>query len=188
MNIKTFQDIKKKHEDAILLFRNGALYEAYDTDASIISSVLGITIDKDNDINKAGFSTTLLDTYLPKLMKAGKRVAIVDEAHKNKQQADAAIVDELTKIKRENKHLKECVAEFSLERDQALEESQKGIHELCSKLITLCELPEEVEQLIYSYIGIKEVVRIKLENKLTPSLSEMKALLDKVDELEKEVK
>lgn len=190
MDIKTFQDIKAKHEEAILLFRVGDFYEAYDVDASIISSILGITLtqDTENDINMAGFPNTMLDTYLPKLIKAGKRVAMVDEADKKakgKTQADTA-ASELAKIKRENKQLKERVKELAMERDRAMAEAQENVHELCSRLIAFGGLPDEAYELIHEHIGIKEVVRIKVENKIAPSLEEIKTLLKKVDDLEKE--
>lgn len=190
MDIKTFQDIKTKHEDAILLFRVGDFYEAYDVDASIISSILGLTLtqDTENDINMAGFPNTMLDTYLPKLIKAGKRVAIVDEADKKSGKAteDTLASGELAKIKRENKQLKESIMEFAMERDRAMAEAQERVHELCCKLIAIGGLPDEAYELIYEHIGIKEVIKTKIENKIAPSLEEIKKLLDKVEELEKE--
>ena len=83
--IKQFRDIKKKHPDALLLFRCGDFYETYHDDASIAAKILGITLTRRNnggsgDVTEmAGFPHHALDTYLPKLIRAGKRVAICDQ-------------------------------------------------------------------------------------------------------------
>ena len=84
--IKQFLDLKAKHPDAVLLFRCGDFYETYSTDAITASSILGITLTRRNNgkngaeaIEMAGFPHHALDTYLPKLIRAGKRVAICDQ-------------------------------------------------------------------------------------------------------------
>ena len=82
--MKQFFDLKAKHPDAVLLFRCGDFYETYCDDAVIASQILGITLTKrNNGYNKgdemAGFPHHALDTYLPKLIRAGKRVAICDQ-------------------------------------------------------------------------------------------------------------
>ncbi|MBR6121748.1 MAG: DNA mismatch repair protein MutS [Prevotella sp.] len=82
--MQQFFDLKKKHPDAVLLFRCGDFYETYCDDAVIASRILGITLTKrNNGYNKgdemAGFPHHALDTYLPKLIRAGKRVAICDQ-------------------------------------------------------------------------------------------------------------
>ena len=82
--MKQFFDLKAKHPDAVLLFRCGDFYETYCEDAVIASSILGITLTRrNNGYNKgdemAGFPHHALDTYLPKLIRAGKRVAICDQ-------------------------------------------------------------------------------------------------------------
>ena len=82
--MQQFFDLKKKHPDAVLLFRCGDFYETYCDDAVIASNILGITLTKrNNGYNKgdemAGFPHHALDTYLPKLIRAGKRVAICDQ-------------------------------------------------------------------------------------------------------------
>ena len=82
--MQQFFDLKKKHPDAVLLFRCGDFYETYCEDAVIASRILGITLTKrNNGYNKgdemAGFPHHALDTYLPKLVRAGKRVAICDQ-------------------------------------------------------------------------------------------------------------
>ena len=82
--MKQFFDLKAKHPDAVLLFRCGDFYETYCDDSVTASRILGITLTKrNNGYNKgdemAGFPHHALDTYLPKLIRAGKRVAICDQ-------------------------------------------------------------------------------------------------------------
>jgi len=82
--MKQYFDIKSKHPDAILLFRVGDFYEMYGEDAGIGAGILGIVKTKRNNssaqsVEMAGFPHHALDTYLPKLVRAGKRVAICDQ-------------------------------------------------------------------------------------------------------------
>lgn len=85
--LKQFYELKAKHPDAILLFRCGDFYETYWEDAEEVFKILGITLtkntkrkDKDGKpLVLAGFPYYAIDTYLPKLIKAGKRVAICDQ-------------------------------------------------------------------------------------------------------------
>ena len=77
--MKQFQSIKEQYLDAVLLFRVGDFYELYDTDAEEGSKILGITLAKNHWGKMAGFPFHALDTYLPKLVRAGKRVAICDQ-------------------------------------------------------------------------------------------------------------
>lgn len=82
--IKQFLDLKAKNPDAVMLFRCGDFYETYSTDAILASEILGITLTKRANgngsfIEMAGFPYHALDTYLPKLIRAGKRVAICDQ-------------------------------------------------------------------------------------------------------------
>lgn len=74
-----FTELKQKHPDAILLFRMGDFYEARDKDAEVCSSILGITLTVRTNDKLAGFPHHTLDTYLPKLVRAGHRVCICDE-------------------------------------------------------------------------------------------------------------
>ena len=82
--MQQYQEMKKKHPDAVLLFRVGDFYEIFGKDAVIASDILGITLTrrangKENFIELAGFPHHALDTYLPKLVRAGKRVAICEQ-------------------------------------------------------------------------------------------------------------
>ena len=89
--MKQWKELKAKHPDALLLFRVGDFYEMYEQDAKRGAEVLGITLTKRNTQAgpyMAGFPYHALDTYLPKLIRAGERVAICDqlEAPKQKQE------------------------------------------------------------------------------------------------------
>ena len=85
--MKQFYDLKAKHPDAVLLFRCGDFYETYCDDAVIAAQVLGITLTRRNNgksvtaaqTEMAGFPHHALDTYLPRLVRAGYRVAICDQ-------------------------------------------------------------------------------------------------------------
>lgn len=92
--LKQFNDLKKKHPDALLLFRTGDFYETYKGDAEKASKILGITLTKSTrtkdeegkPLAMAGFPYHALDAYLPKLIRAGQRVAICDQIEAPKQQ------------------------------------------------------------------------------------------------------
>ena len=82
--MKQFMAMKEKHPDAVLLFRVGDFYEAYLQDAVMASEILGITLTRRSNgaaaaTEMAGFPHHALDTYLPRLVRAGKRVAICDQ-------------------------------------------------------------------------------------------------------------
>lgn len=82
--MKQFFELKAKHPDAVMLFRCGDFYETYSSDAIIAAEILGITLTKrangkGKTVEMAGFPHHALDTYLPKLIRAGKRVAICDQ-------------------------------------------------------------------------------------------------------------
>lgn len=82
--MKQYFDLKAKHPDAIMLFRCGDFYETYSEDAVAAADILGITLTKrangqSKTVEMAGFPHHALDTYLPKLIRAGRRVAICDQ-------------------------------------------------------------------------------------------------------------
>lgn len=82
--MKQYEEMKRKHPDAVLLFRVGDFYETFSEDAVIASDILGITLTRrangaNNYVELAGFPHHALDTYLPKLVRAGKRVAICEQ-------------------------------------------------------------------------------------------------------------
>lgn len=97
--------MKEKHPDAVLLFRVGDFYECYEEDAITASAVLALTTIKntDDDITVAGFPHHALDTYLPKLIRAGLRVAICDQLEAPKGHAKVSEVVEPASKKRSKK-------------------------------------------------------------------------------------
>lgn len=117
--IKQYNDLKQKHPDALLLFRCGDFYETYQEDAVKASNILGITLTKNSKrmdeegkpLKMAGFPYHALDTYLPKLIRAGERVAICDQLEsprqktsqqeENKQEAKQEVKEVVTAQKEE---------------------------------------------------------------------------------------
>lgn len=99
---KQFIELKKKHPDALLLFRCGDFYETYAEDAQNAANVLGITLTKSSKskdaegkpLAMAGFPYHALDTYLPKLIRSGFRVAICDKIDKPVPEAKKSIRDD----------------------------------------------------------------------------------------------
>ncbi len=95
--VRQYLDLKKKHPDAVLLFRCGDFYETYKDDAAKASKILGITLTKSNSrkddegkpLAMAGFPYHALDMYLPKLVCAGERVAICDQPEEPKRKTSA---------------------------------------------------------------------------------------------------
>ncbi|MGL5730603.1 MAG: DNA mismatch repair protein MutS, partial [Bacteroidales bacterium] len=88
--MKQYYEMKAKHPDAILLFRVGDFYETFSQDAIDTSEILGITLTRRANgsasyVELAGFPHHALDTYLPKLVRAGKRVAICEQLEDPKQ-------------------------------------------------------------------------------------------------------
>ena len=101
--LKQYQEMKKKHPDAILMFRVGDFYEIFGKDAVQASEILGITLTRrmnglDNRIELAGFPHPALDVYLPKLVRAGKRVAICEQLEdpKLKRTPKQKVVEKVT--------------------------------------------------------------------------------------------
>ena len=92
--MKQFFSLKAKHPEALMLFRCGDFYETYCDDAITASRILGITLTRRNNnggassIEMAGFPHHALDTYLPKLIRAGKRVAICDQLEDPKKKRE----------------------------------------------------------------------------------------------------
>ena len=85
-----FDNMKEKHPDALLLFRTGNTYEIYRQDAKKVSEILGTpvstrTVGKEKNVDVASFPHQALDTYLPRLVRAGMRVAICEQLEEPKQ-------------------------------------------------------------------------------------------------------
>ena len=111
--LRQFYDLKKKHPDALLLFRTGDFYETYVGDAEKASKILGITLTKSSKtkdkegkpLAMAGFPYHALDAYLPKLIRAGQRVAICDQIEEPKKTlaSRAAASEQKEEVKQEVK-------------------------------------------------------------------------------------
>ena len=107
--LRQYNELKKKHPDAMLLFRCGDFYETYKDDAVNASNILGITLTrysqrKEEDgsaLRMAGFPYHALDTFLPKLIRAGERVAICDQIEQNRkpQQSEEAKPEQKQEVK-----------------------------------------------------------------------------------------
>ena len=107
--LRQYNDLKKKHPDAMLLFRCGDFYETYKDDAVKASNILGITLTRYSQRNEedgsalrmAGFPYHALDTFLPKLIRAGERVAICDQIEQNRkpQQSEEAKPEQKQEVK-----------------------------------------------------------------------------------------
>jgi DNA mismatch repair protein MutS len=90
MTIKQNYDyLKRKHyngdDEPILLMRCGDFYETFNNDAKAVADICGLVLTKQSDYHMAGFPAHSLDTYLPKLVRAGKRIAICDYTKDIKQ-------------------------------------------------------------------------------------------------------
>ena len=111
--MKQFLDLKSKHPDALMLFRVGDFYETYQEDARKASKILGITLTKSSKsqgpdgkpVQMAGFPFHALDTYLPKLIRAGERIAICDQLEAPKQTAKRSGVETAMEGKQEVKEV-----------------------------------------------------------------------------------
>ena len=156
--IETFKMLKEKHSDALILFRIGDFYESYFDDAQKASDVLGVTLTKNKkeDFVIAGFPAQALDTYLPKLIRAGLRVAICDD------------ISEPTKI--ENHGSNETTQEPQVEdadAEEVKDEEQEPQQESTDNEVKYATL--------YTPNGGEKDIISKVRNKL--SLEEMQKLV-----------
>ena len=164
-----------------MLFRCGDFYECYEGDASIASLILGTTLTKREDGgNMTGFPHHALDTYLPKLIRAGKRVAICDQldAPMQKTQTTTYKTDDgqfdviPNKIEKtmENK-----------EKEQKVESVKvMGIATETIKALR-GELPLTLANYLYDAIGKLEVIKIKHNLNLTPNRTEIAYLIEQAE-------
>ena len=115
--MKQYFELKEKHPDAVMLFRCGDFYETYSEDAITAANILGITLTKRANgqakhVEMAGFPFHALDTYLPKLIRAGKRVAICDQLEMPNVQKKDGISEIISPGKNESKE------QVSLSKDE----------------------------------------------------------------------
>lgn len=133
--MKQYEEMKRKHPDAVLLFRVGDFYETFSDDAIVASDILGITLTRrangaNNYVELAGFPHHALDTYLPKLVRAGKRVAICEQIEspliQKKMRATAAVTEVVTPANAEP------VNEVPVTK--AVDEVKKAVAPICQQL------------------------------------------------------
>ena len=133
--MKQYEEMKRKHPDAVLLFRVGDFYETFSEDAVIASDILGITLTRrangaNNYVELAGFPHHALDTYLPKLVRAGKRVAICEQIEspliQKKMRAKSAVTELITPAKAE--------APAEVPVTKAVDEVKKAVAPICQQL------------------------------------------------------
>lgn len=194
--MKQFNELKAKHPEAILLFRIGDFYEAYDEDATKIGEILGITVtrkfnsnDKGSDghaLKLAGFPHHALDTYLPKLIRAGECVAICDhldskvtkeypsDENEAKPETDETKVQEKSKPSEDIETLKaEYENEMRILRlncrdlEDKLEEQETCNNTTVRRIISESikalkgEIPPTLAGYFYNSLGKLEVIKIK---------------------------
>lgn len=179
--MKQFNELKAKHPEAILLFRIGDFYEAYDEDATKIGEILGITVtrkfnskDKGSDghtLKLAGFPHHALDTYLPKLIRAGVRVAIC-ENHDGKSILTEQVSDESKT--NEKSQPSENIDTLKAQHEKEIEELKAKLHEqecrnldIVQRIISESikalkgEIPSTLAGYFYNSLGKLEVIKIK---------------------------
>ena len=186
--MKQYNELKEKRPEAFLLFRVGDFYEAYDEDAVKAGEILGITVtrkfnskDKGSDghaLKLAGFPYHALDTYLPKLIRAGMRVAICDQLdskvteeypsdeHKTdevKEHEESQPSESIDTLKKEIANLRaeceELKAKLQEQECRNLDVVQRIISESIKALKG--ELPTILAEYFYNSIGKLEVIKIK---------------------------
>lgn len=187
--MKQFNELKAKHPEAILLFRIGDFYEAYDEDATKIGEILGITVtrkfnskDKGSDghtLKMAGFPYHALDTYLPKLIRAGLRVAICDHLDSKvtkeypSDENEAKPETDETKVQEKSKP-SENIDTLKAQHEKEIEELKAKLHEqecrnldvvqrIISESIKALkgEIPSTLAGYFYNSLGKLDVIKIK---------------------------
>lgn len=179
--MKQFNELKAKHPEVMLLIRVGDFYEAYDEDATKIGEILGITVtrklnskEKGSDghaLRLAGFPYHALDTYLPKLIRAGLRVAIC-ENHDGKSIVTEQVSDESKT--NEKSQPSENIDTLKAQHEKEIEDLKAKLHEqecrnldvvqrIISESIKALkgELPTILAEYFYNSLGKLEVIKIK---------------------------
>lgn len=186
--MKQFNELKTKHPDTLLLFKVGDFYEAYDEDAVKAGEILGITVtrkfnskDKGSDghaLKLAGFPYHALDTYLPKLIRAGVRVAICDlldskvtkEYPSDEHKTDEVKEHEESQPSESIDTLKKKIADLRAECEELkakLQEQECRNLDVVQRIISESikalkgELPTILAEYFYNSIGKLEVIKIK---------------------------
>lgn len=153
-----FESIKKQYPDALLLFRCGDFYEAYDQDAVDACDILKITLTTrgSKGTHICGFPFHALDAYLPKLVKAGKRVAICDKLDDPKDNAPAVKPEFLKNMEENAKQLKLSLCEPAPSEDLLRYRDKVAMEIFVHNEETTPEMAaERANALVYSLYGIK---------------------------------
>lgn len=190
--MKQYNELKEKHPERLLLFRVGDFYEAYDEDATKIGEILGITVtrkfnskDKGSDghaLKLAGFPHHALDTCLPKLIRAGMRVAICDQLdskvtkeypsdeNEAKPETDETKVQEKSKPSEDIETLSKEIANLRVECEELkakLQEQECRNLDVVQRIISESikalkgEIPSTLAGYFYNSLGKLEVIKIK---------------------------
>ena len=193
--MRQYRQIKDKYPDTIMLFRVGDFYETFEDDAKITSSVLGITLTKRangaaSEVPLAGFPFHALDTYLPKLVKAGYRVAVCDQLEDPKF-ARGIVKRDVTEVVTpgvtlndkllENKKNNYLAAIYVKDNFAGFAFSDISTGEFYTSEILLSELKEQIEN-----ISPTEILYPKRDKeilfKIISSLNIEKPVLTKIDD------
>ena len=190
--MEQYNELKEKHPERLLLFRVGDFYEAYDEDATKIGEILGITVtrkfnskDKGSDghaLKMAGFPYHTLDTYLPRLIRAGMRVAICDQLDSKvtkeypsdeedaEPETDETKVQEKTKPSEDIETLSKEIANLRAECEELKAKLQEQetynnttVRRIISESIKALkgEIPSTLAGYFYNSLGKLEVIKIK---------------------------
>lgn len=178
--LKQFEDLKKKHPEALLLFRCGDFYETYNEDAEACASILGITLTERRTLYKedatkiAGFPYHALDAYLPKLIRAGKRVAICDQMENPKEviKRGAEPVETETESSTNNKE------------QENMEQAKQQIIGIATETFKALNgiVPSSLNKRFSDAIGALEYIRLKFVNKARIEQDEMDYVLRLAEE------
>lgn len=192
-NEKQFKELKKKHPDALLLFRIGDFYECYNEDAKDAAKILGITLTRSKDGTElTGFPSHALDRYLPILIRAGKRIAICDQLEEPKPTVKRSIApkwsesvnEDINQTKTESKMEKEDFEKKCKELEKSYNERvnelkgeyEKKVKDVLKIAIIAYQNPETYDDDSFSkdcteivgffdYIGIKISLGSRLEDR-----------------------
>ena len=210
---KTYRELKEKHPGAILLFRMGDFYEVYGEDAEKASKILGITLTKSSHtkdadgkpLAMAGFPYHALDIYLPKLIRAGERVAICDQLENPKRSTEETVsstTEEVADEKKESEsnsseNIETMKAEIIALKNQ-YEEQVKNLREqlkaerkngldmvrtIIKETVEAFEgeLPPTLTECFYSQVGKLKVIKIKNGMGYSLTADEVSYLIDSVE-------
>lgn len=190
--MEQYKELKEKHPGVVLLFRIGDFYEVYDEDASKIGKILGVTVtrrlnSKDNGsdghtLKLAGFPYHALDTYLPKLIRAGVRVAICDrldskvtkeypsdeneakpETDEVKEHEESQPSEDIDTLKKETANLRAECEELKAKLQEQECRNLDVVQRIVSESIKAVrgELPTILAEYFYDSLGKLEVIKIK---------------------------